>query len=1106
MRPRIITAIAVVIIGYHFFFSHHPASRDQNSNTSFVTLSFHNTLYTNSEQYDSATHGADARPDTARANEFIKLAAAFSGEAHYDSSIVYYEKAAEIFLSYEMWSDYLLCLNWIGYNAIFALDYTTAQETLNKSIRLSEFHLGENHIVRAGAFNVLGILYRHQGEFIKSAESYKTASSIYHTSPEKYQDEIGTNYNNLCVVYRFLGNYPAAIDYCINSLKIREIILESNHISIGAVYNNLGVAYKYAGKLDDAITSYTRALDILRVNVGEIHPRTGMTYNNIGALYQEKGEFRTALGYHRSALTILEQTYINTPNHPQLALVYNNLGVLYRVLGDYEQSLNYHHRALSIRLERFGEIHHEIAQTYQTLGRLYRDLKKFDEALEYANHGLKINEHLLGEIHPRLFHDHHNIGNTLREQGKHDKALYHFKKALHIVEQTYQSDHVTKSRLYKSMGILYFMMGDLDGSLKLYTNALEIFNSTAGPRHPGTASLYRHIGDNYKEQNQYPDALRSYQRGLTAISPSFADTNIARNPVTDDILSYPEFYSLLTAKAHTLYINALSMDGDLDLLKSAHETYMLTAEVISLMRRDFREEKSKLFLSEHTHEIIGRAIECAMDIYNRTGEPEFLLDAFSLAEHSRSAVLWESIVAAEAKIYAEIPDSLIQQKNDYFHQIQYYRREIQMSDIEEDRLRLYHERLFALNRQYQKLITSLSISYPRYHDLISQVDPITVAQIQETLDQTTILVEYFLTSDNIYIFRITRETIDVVTVAIDQSFPDIVDALRTSISQVDPMNYIASSSALYRHLIQPIEDIVLSFGHMIVIPDGALHHVPFEALLRERPRFSGILVDFSDLPYLIRDISISYHYSAALYVASRKEKYDDIPRFAGFAPVFSDQSSVAHRLDFEPDELRLTGQSSYTPPRFNPLPSSEEEVLTIMELMHAHGLSGDAYIYTDATTKVFNELTGYYSIVHIASHGIYNEQHPDLSGIAFYTQENEFEYTYHTILYAGELYTLNFHADLLVISSCESGTGPIVRGEGLIAITRGFIYSGISNLIVSTRKVYDRYSSELMIDFYQRLLDGKSYAMALREAKMALIEKEDTAFPLLWSGFILIGK
>jgi CHAT domain-containing protein len=133
-----------------------------------------------------------------------------------------------------------------------------------------------------------------------------------------------------------------------------------------------------------------------------------------------------------------------------------------------------------------------------------------------------------------------------------------------------------------------------------------------------------------------------------------------------------------------------------------------------------------------------------------------------------------------------------------------------------------------------------------------------------------------------------------------------------------------------------------------------------------------------------------------------------------------------------------------------------------------------------------------------------NEKYPQLSGLAF-SQPDDTISGEDGILYSGEIYTLDLHADLVVLSSCESGIGRLAKGEGMFSLTRGFIYAGANNVVVSLWKVYDKHTSKLMIEFYRGIAAGQDYSTALHNAKLKMLQNEDTAFPVSWAGFVLVG-
>jgi len=181
-----------------------------------------------------------------------------------------------------------------------------------------------------------------------------------------------------------------------------------------------------------------------------------------------------------------------------------------------------------------------------------------------------------------------------------------------------------------------------------------------------------------------------------------------------------------------------------------------------------------------------------------------------------------------------------------------------------------------------------------------------------------------------------------------------------------------------------------------------------------------------------------------------------------------------------------------------------KEVKGVAELFTRHGLPARVFFAEDATEQNFKREAPHYSVIHVATHTVIDTKRPHLSSLIFASpadgsSENG------GVLLAGETYAINLRADLLVLSSCESGIGALTLGEGMIALTRGFLYAGARNLVVSLWKVADRPTSDFMQLFYARLLNGESFDAALRESKLGMLANEATAAPRNWAAFTLLG-
>jgi CHAT domain-containing protein len=266
-----------------------------------------------------------------------------------------------------------------------------------------------------------------------------------------------------------------------------------------------------------------------------------------------------------------------------------------------------------------------------------------------------------------------------------------------------------------------------------------------------------------------------------------------------------------------------------------------------------------------------------------------------------------------------------------------------------------------------------------------------------------------------------------------------------------------------------------SITNLVIIPSGRLGTLPFEAL----PYRANKATDFKSVPYVIKRYAVSYEFSAGLLAQKTKA-----------TPVST------------PPTIFLCAPVTFASiTRLNELPATEKEVKSIAELFGASVAS--VATLKDATEDLAKSgKLAHFTYLHFATHGIVDEVDPELSRI--YLQPGEKE---DGNLFAGELYTLDLHAELAVLSACQTGLGKFSKGEGVIGLSRALIYAGARNIIVSFWSVADESTSLLMTDFYKSLLQNKNQNLreTLQMAKLAMIREGKYADPYFWAPFVLIG-
>ncbi|MBN1349707.1 CHAT domain-containing protein [candidate division KSB1 bacterium] len=880
--------------------------------------------------------------------------------------------------------------------------------------------------------------------------------------------------------------------------------------------SNTGDNLRRQGDYEAAMKYLTDAVSIGLKKIGRMNLQMAATYNILGALYFNQSDFDQALEFFIKSLDI--KIRMLGEDHQQVGYAYNNIGIIYRNKGDYDNALVYYKKSLALKIKFLGERDQSVANTYSNIGLVYRFKGDNPSALTYSNKALAIYLELTGENHPYVAGIYHNIAVIHSNLGHADAALEDYQKSIDIKIKLLGENHPELATSYNGLGSHYYSIGKYQPALDCFTKALEIKRQYVPEKNPDIAYIYYNFGKVYKELGQLDRALAYVQKSIISLISAFDDTVISANPELDEVLSENFLMLALNFKAELLHTRFASVTKDLADLNLSLATCQLASSLIDKLRSSYQAELSKLFLGEEATGIFENAIETAFELYEKTGENSYKETAFMFAEKSKSAVLLESLQESKARQFAGIDDSLLEVEKtlkidlvDTDTQIQ---KELQKQAKGDSlRIRQLQDQRFELITAYQTLMQEIENRYPEYYALKYQTQSAPASDLQSRLDDDSGMLEFFMGDSAIYVFVISKSQFDFIKLSKDTTFARTIDLLVESLKKLDGAKYIRSSFEIYTRLIHPLERQLAPIKKLIIIPHGILYKIPFEALLTKNPA-SAERNHFTKYPYLIRRFEVSYHYSATLYAYSlQKSRAGSVfaqTEFAGFSPVFSSETKNGTILASTRSAL-ASGDSSEVyraitldGKRFNELTYSEEEVKQIVRLFQKKKKAAAGYFHKDASEGTFKATVGSCNIVHIATHGIVNEEKPQLSGIIF-SQPSDFDFVEDGILYSGECYNLELNASLVVLSSCESGLGKLVRGEGLMALTRGFLYSGAANIVVSLWKVSDNHTSQLMVEFYKKLLAPESYSRALRDAKLQMIKKPDTAFPKSWSSFVLIG-
>ncbi|MGI9542039.1 MAG: CHAT domain-containing protein, partial [Cyclobacteriaceae bacterium] len=364
----------------------------------------------------------------------------------------------------------------------------------------------------------------------------------------------------------------------------------------------------------------------------------------------------------------------------------------------------------------------------------------------------------------------------------------------------------------------------------------------------------------------------------------------------------------------------------------------------------------------------------------------------------------------------------------------------------------------------------------------------------QRLGEHEYVIEFFLGENNLYGFLMGKDYLDYVVLPLEIDFIANISELLASLKQRNFNTYSSLAFSVYNKLLSPVLQKLQLNGNdpnnLVVIPDGILGYIPFEVLIQSKPAEGS---SYKDLNYLINNYQISYHYSVKLFLLDRKVvDHKEHGPFLGFAPAFIDKVS--------PQYLALNERTRAFIDTLTAIPDAEKEVSSIAKL-----LKGRAQLGIAATEHNFKQLAGNYKILHLASHSIIEDEEPMYSKLLFDNEQDSIEDGF---LHTYELYNMDLNADLVTLSSCNTGVGKLYKGEGIISLARGFMYAGVPNLVMSLWSVSDKPTKDLMTYFYEELKNGETKSAALRKAKLRYLEQADnyTSNPYYWSSFIYLGQ
>lgn len=960
--------------------------------------------------------------------------------------------------------------------------------------------VGERASQSTALYNIAD-LYRRANDYAKAIEHYTQSLELDRASGDV--ESQAATLNAIGLTYSAQGDKSKALDYLNQALPLRRQAKDRS--GEASTLNAIATTTAELGDRRKAINDFQQVLALRK----EIKDRRGeaVTLNNIASNYQALGEKRKAIENYGKALEIFRAL-----RDQQLqATALSNLGTVYSDLGEQQKALDHFNQALPL-WRNLKNVRGE-ALTQTNMGRAYDLLGAQTEAINLYNQSLPV----FRNVKDRLWE-----GRTLNFSGlsywaggEYQKALEQFNLALPIKREL--KDVAGEAATLNNLGLVYDSMGDRQRALEFYNLALPLLRSASDRQ--GEARTLNNIGFAHDALGNKTKAIDFHQQALK-LSREVGDR-------------------MREAKVR---FGIARIESGRNNLKPARKEIEQTIKIVESLRANLSSPELRASYRASVQQYFDLYIDVLMRMGKRVPKSGLVAEALQVSERARARSLVELLTESNADIRQGVAPALVERERELQEQIN-------EKTTEQIRLlgsRAKTEQVTELGKEIERLTADLRTtqaeirtSSPRYAAL-TQPQPLTLREIQkQILNPWSVLLEYSLGEERSYLWVVGQNSIQSFTLpkrsvieASAKRFYDLATARNQYVpreSNQQKLDRIADADAEIPKAAATLSKLILSpaaplLGNkrVIVVTDGALQYVPFAALpVNSRQLISRheivSLPSASTLAVLRTESSHQQKAPKTVAVIADPvfEAKDDrvkvvtIKAPEGQPAAKKDEKPAA--AESEPTRILLykTAKDSGatdTELRIPRLPNTRREAETILSLAK-NDAGKSVFDFAANRAAATSDDLGQYRILHFATHGFLNSLNPELSGLVMSLVDEQGK-PQNGYLLAPEIYNLKLPAtELVVLSACQTGLGKEIRGEGIVGLTRGFMYAGAPRVAVSLWSVNDRSTADLMKHFYEAMLaKGQRPAEALRSAQLELLKQKQWQSPYFWAAFELQGE
>ncbi len=951
------------------------------------------------------------------------------------------------------------------------------------------------------------VLLHAIGKIWVASNSPDKAQEVFRQSLTLFQSTTGQGwdglFSNMSFLYTIMGGKQKALDYLAEALplvramrnrRLEAVLL----VGVAKIHSDLNQA-------EQALERQQQALHLYRAAGG----RTGetITLTAIGDADLTLAERQKAIQYLNQSLLLMRAAGDKSLE----ATVLFGIGYVHNLLDERQKALDYFEQALP----------------------LFRALGDRNSEAYILNF----------------------IGGFYTSVGEDQKALDYFEQALPLFRAVGDRNAEAYALLY--LGMIQARLGQSTPGLDLQQQALPLFRAAADRYGEATAlgnigALEWKLGEQQKAQEHLQQALRLWQtlgyrsgeadaltslgfmaEALGKLEPALAQQRQA--------LALHRVLGNRSGEANALY-GIARIERVRGSLNAARTNIEAALELIEAQRGQFTSPELRAsFLATQQH-FYSFHTDLLMQLHQQS--PSQGLDGLALqaSERARVRSLLEILTEARVDIRQGGNAVLLDRERQLQQQLnakEQARLQLLSRKPKAEQAAAAEKELRTLTAEYQEVRAQIRAQSPHYAAL-TQPQPLKLSEIQQLLDADTILLEYALGEEHSYLWAVTATAITsfvlprrVEVEAAARKFYEMLIAP----DHPDRQRLPASAAALSQLLLSPVA-AQLGTKRLLLVTEGALQYVPFGALPNPvvgdrwtvvgKNAIANRSLTTDHRPPLIANHEIVSLPSASALAVLRREftgrpaalrtlailadpvfNNTDV-RVQGAPQIAQEQAASTQLRRRAADEQlqRSADQAGLksTGLRIPRLPGTRREAEGILALIPAAERK-QAFDFDASRATVISSELSQYRFLHFATHGLLNSTHPELSGLVLSLVDQQGQ-PQDGFLRLHEIYNLKLSAELVVLSACQTALGKEIKGEGLVGLTRGFMYAGVPRVIASLWKVDDKATAELMKRFYQAMLSDQHLrpAAALRVAQVEMLKMKEWEDPYYWAAFVLQGE